>query len=174
LLRILCIVGLALLCSCERYPESYPPPQQRQPAEGPNPGPSMLVEMSSPDASRHIVKDVENGAPGDLWRWTNQQPTLKILAQTTDKLKLSVDFALWAEAFKQTGPVELSFFVNGHLLDKIRYTSPGNKHFEKPIPPEWLASDTESTVSVAIDKLYTAPQDGKKFGFILSSIGFVQ
>lgn len=134
----------------------------------------MLVEMSSPDAQWHILKDVYPGAPGDLWRWTEQEPTLKILAVKTDQLKLSVDFALWSTAFQQTGPVELSFFVNGKLLDKVRYTSQGNKHFEKPIPPDWLATDVESTVSVHIDKLYTAPQDGKKFGFILSSIGFVQ
>lgn len=134
----------------------------------------MMVEMYSPDASWHILKDVEPGAPGDFWRWTGRQPTLRILADATENMKLSADFALWQTAFLQTGPVELSFFVNGRLLDKIRYTSPGTKHFEKPIPPDWLTTDVESTVSVSIDKLYTAPDDGKKFGFILTRIGFVQ
>jgi hypothetical protein len=64
--------------------------------------------------------------------------------------------------------------VNGRLLDKVRYTTPGYKHFEKLIPSEWLTTDVESTVSVSIDKLYVAPQDGAKFGFILSRIGFLQ
>jgi hypothetical protein len=173
--RIPCILLLALLCSCERYPDSYPPPEQRHPVEGVNPDvSSMMVEMSSVDASWHIVKDVEPGQPGDQWRWTKQEPTLKILAIATEHLKLSADFTLWQVAFEQTGPVEISFAVNGHPLDKIRYTTAGNKHFEKAIPPDWLATDVESVVSLRIDKLYVAPQDGAKFGFILSRIGFVQ
>ncbi len=132
----------------------------------------MLLEMSDAGASTHMVKDIDPADPTVLWRWTRQNPTVKILAATTQDLKLTVDFSLWDVAFQQTGPVELTFAVNGHTLDKIRYTSPGEKHFEKPIPPEWLFSDVESTISVAIDKLYTAPQDGAKFGFILSRIGF--
>jgi len=161
-----------ILCSCERLPESYPPPEQRHPVEGPNPDPStMMVEMGDPDAVSHIVKDVE---PGDgLWRWTGQQPTVKILAFTTENVKLRCDFTLWDVAFRQTGPVELSFLVNDRVLDKIRYATPGYQHFEKLVPPDWLTTDVESTISVAIDKLYTAPQDGKKFGFILTRIGFV-
>jgi hypothetical protein len=173
--RILCIVLAGALCSCARYPESYPPPEQRHPAEGANPdSESMLLEMSSPGASRHIVKDIDIdlAGPSNLWRWTKQNPTVKILAVTTQNLKLAIDFTLWDIAFRQTGPVELTFVVNGRRLDKIRYSTPGEKHFEKPIPPDWLASDVESTISVSIDKLYIAPQDGAKFGFILSRIGF--
>jgi hypothetical protein len=166
---------LGALCSCERYPDSYPPPEQRHPVQGLNPDPaSMFVAISNPDASWHIVKDVEPGATGDQWRWTKQNPSLRILAVTTQNLKLSADFTLWDAAFRQTGPVELTFLVNGRALDKIRYNTPGQKHFEKPIPSEWLTTDVESIVSISIDKLYTAPEDGVKFGFILSGIGFVQ
>jgi hypothetical protein len=171
--RILCIVLAGALCSCARYPESYPPPEQRHPAEGVNPDAApKLVEMSNPGASWHIVKDIDPAGPGAQWRWTRENPTVKILAVTTQDLKLTVDFTLWDVAFRQTGPVELTFLVNGRTLDKIRYTAPGEKHFEKPIPPDWLATDVESTISISIDKLYIAPQDGAKFGFILSRIGF--
>jgi hypothetical protein len=140
--------------------------------EGPALDPSfMMVEMSDAGAAAHYVKDIE---PGEgWWRWTGQQPTVKILAYTTRNVKLVVDFALWDTAFAQTGPVELSFFVNDHLLDKVHYKASGNQHFEKAIPAAWLRTDVESTASIAIDKLYTAPQDGKKFGFILTRIGFV-
>lgn len=164
-----------MLAACERPPESYPPPEQRHPPEGPNPDlSSLMVQMSAADAPSHFVKDIDPADPGALWRWTGRQPTLKILAYTTDHVKLSVDFALWDVAFQQTGPVEMSFMVNDHLLDKVRYTSPGLKHFEKPVPPDWLRTDVESVISVTIDKLYTAPADGKQFGFILSQIGFEQ
>jgi hypothetical protein len=86
---------------------------------------------------------------------------------------LAADFTLWPQAFQQTGPVELSFSVNGKLLDKVRYTLPGYKHFEKSVPADWVTANQEATIAVTIDKLYVHT-DGTKYGFILSRIGFVQ
>jgi hypothetical protein len=63
--------------------------------------------------------------------------------------------------------------VNEHQLDKVQYKASGDKHFQKPIPADWLTTDVESTISISIDKLFVG-EDGKKFGFILSSAGFVQ
>ena len=60
------------------------------------------------------------------------------------------------------------------LLDKIRYTTPGVKHFEKPVPPDWLSADADTTLGMSIDKLYVAPHDGVKFGVILQRIGLKQ
>jgi hypothetical protein len=164
---------LVLLCACERYPESYPPPEQRRPVERPADSAGMMVNMSDADAASHFVKDIAAPPPGAPWRWTGQQPTLKILAYTTENLKLLADFTLWPVAFQQTGPVELTFVVNRRALDKVRYTTPGYKHFEKAIPSDYLATDVESTVSVAIDKMYVHPEDKQKYGFILTRIGFV-
>jgi len=131
----------------------------------------MMVELHDSDASAHFVKDIE---PGEgWWRWTKQHPTVKVLTYTTQNLKLAVDFAIWDKGFQQTGPLELSFFVNDHLLDKVRYTTPGQKHFEAPVPAEWLRTDEESTASIAIDKMYISPDDGQTFGIILSTIGFL-
>ncbi len=133
----------------------------------------MMIDMSSPDASEHVLKDVRDN-PGGQWRWTGQEPTLKTLVFATDQLKLKADFTLWDEAFKQTGPLDLQFFVNGKQLDQVLYDTPGHKHFEKPVPADWLPTDIESTIAIKVDKLYTAPQDGAKFGVILSRIGFEQ
>jgi hypothetical protein len=164
---------LLSLSACERPPEIVPPPEQRHPAEGVNPGPdAMMVEMDRPDANLYIVKDIY--APGNTsWRWTEQNPTVKVLVLSTEKLKLSADFALWDEGFKSTGPVELSFFVNGKPLDKVRYTTPGVKHYEKPVPADWLMPDTEVPVSFSVDKLYVSPRDKKRFGVILTRIGLL-
>jgi hypothetical protein len=168
LLRILSAALLLTLCACDRAPISYPPPEQRPAVELPL---SMVLEMKDPEAAIHYVKDFK---PGDgWWRWTLQQPTVKILAYAAQNVSMVADFALYEPALKQTGPVELSFFVNDHLLDKVRYTTSGQHHFEKPVPATWMRTDVESTLSIAIDKLYTAPPDGEKFGFILSSLGFV-
>jgi hypothetical protein len=167
------LVLLLCLSACERLPESYPPPEQRHPVAGLNPGPeAMLVEMASPDANLYIVKDIY-GLGGSPWRWTSQNPTIKVLVLSTEKLKLSADYALWDDGFKQTGPVELSFFVNGKLLDKVRYVTPGVKHFEKPVPADWLAPDMEIPISFSVDKLYVSPRDGMKFGVILTRLGLI-
>jgi hypothetical protein len=163
---------LLALVACDRLPESYPPPEQRKPIQGVTLlGPdAMMVSMGSRDADPFIVKDVY-GFSGIPWRWTRQEPMVRVAVLSAAHIKLSADFALWQDAFKITGPVTVSFLVNGKVLGKVRYTSPGDKHFEKPVPADWLAGDSEATVGLSVDKLYTAPKDGAKFGVILVRLG---
>jgi hypothetical protein len=164
---------LCLLCltACDRLPESYPPPEQRQPVQALIPGPdAMMVSMDNSDAEQLIVKDIYGGNNNIPWRWTKQEPTVKVLVLSREGVKFSTDFAIWDEGFKSTGPLEISFLVNGKRLDKVRYTTPGNKHFEKPVPADWLAGDT-ANVAMSVDKLYIAPQDKAQFGVILSRMG---
>src|ERR1700681_4303059 len=124
---VYCLLSLA---ACDRLPETYPPPEQRHPVEGYNPGPdAMMVDMDSPEASQHIVKDIY-GATSASWRWTSQEPTVQLLVLSTENIRFSADYAIWDDGFKVTGPLEISFLVNGKLLDKIHYTTPGVKHFE--------------------------------------------
>lgn len=133
-------------------------------------GDAMMVSMDSSDADVLIVKDIYGGT-GISWRWTKQEPTLRIPLLSTENLKFSCDFALWQDSFRITGPVEISFLVNGKLLDKVRYDTPGDKHFEKPVPDNWLTAANEATVALLVDKLYIAPKDGAKFGVILTRVG---
>jgi hypothetical protein len=162
-----------LLAGCDRFPDSYPPPQQRHPVEGYSPGPdAMMVEMSEPSADLHVVKDIYN--PGSApWRWSGQNPTVRTRA-ISNNLKFRADFAIWNDSFKITGPVEITYLVNGRTLDKIRYTSPGDKHFEEPIPEGWILTDAEATLALSVDKVYVAPKDGNKFGVILVRMGLTK
>jgi hypothetical protein len=172
LIRAACLL-LCVLClaACDRLPTTYPPPEQRQPVAGFNPGPdAMMVSMEDSDADPVIVKDIYPGT-GIPWRWTKQEPTVRVLVFSTESVKFSADFAIWDDSFKTTGPLEISFLVNGKLLDKIRYTTPGSKHFEKPVPADWLAGNTEATVALSVDKLYIAPRSGDEYGVILSRLG---
>jgi len=175
LIRLCALLGWALLlAACDRPPEVYAPPEQRHPAQGYNPGPdAMMVDMGDPDASLRIVKDVK-AASDPAWRWTSQNPTLRLLVLSTENLTFNADFAIWDDGFKTTGPLEIQFLVNGRLLDKVRYTTPGVKHFEKPVPSDWLEVDTDTTISMFVDKLFISPRDGDKFGIILTRMGFRQ
>jgi hypothetical protein len=165
---LLSLLGLA---ACDRLPESYPPPQQRPPVAGFVSEPDdMMVSMDGPDADRLIVKDIYNGS-GIPWRWTKQEPTVKVRVTSTQNIQYIADFAIWDEGFKTTGPLQILFLVNGKLLGKVRYTTPGDKHFEKPVPTAWLAGSPEASVALSLDKLYIAPRDGAKFGVILTRLG---
>jgi hypothetical protein len=101
LIRFACLLACVLcLAACDRLPESYAPPEQRHPVEGFNPGPeAMMVEMSDPDASLHIVKDIY-GPTDPSWRWTSQNPTVQLLVLSTENLKFHADFAIWDDGFK--------------------------------------------------------------------------
>jgi hypothetical protein len=130
----------------------------------------MMVAMDSSDADLLITKDIYRGT-GISWRWTKKEPTVRIPLLSTKNLKFSADFALWQDSFRVTGPLKISFLVNGKLLDRVGYTTPGDKHFEKPVPVEWLTGGNEATVALSVDKVYTAPKDGAKFGVILTRLG---
>jgi hypothetical protein len=172
LIRIAAGALLIALTGCGRLPETYAPPAQSVPPPAPDTSP-MMLEMDQPDLDAHIVKDV-HPRYDTPWRWTDSEGILNVLAVVIDHVKLSVDFAIYDRGFAQTGPLTLEFLVNGNSLDKIRYDKPGFKHFEKPVPPEWLSAVVESAISIKVDKLYIAPDDGAKFGVILSRAGFVQ
>ncbi len=168
------LLGCALcLASCDRLPESYPPPEQRHPAPEFNPGPGLMVDMSDQDVAIHIVKDIY-GQANPAWRWTSQNPTVRLLLLSTDGLTFHADFAIWEDSFKITGPLEITYLVNGRLLDKVRYDTPGLKHFDKPVPSDWLAVDSDTVVGMSVDKLYVSPRDHGKFGVILVRMGFKQ
>jgi hypothetical protein len=169
------LLGCVLcLAACDRPPEVSAPPEQRHPVEGFNPGPdAMMVDMSDPDASLHVVKDIYPPA-NPSWRWTSQDPTVQLLVLSTENLRFHADFAIWDDGFKVTGPLEITYLVNGKTLDKVRYATPGEKHYEKPVPPDWLAVDADTTIGMSVDKLYVAPTDHAKFGVILLRMGFKQ
>jgi hypothetical protein len=170
LIRAVLLCCLVCLAACDRLPESYPPPAQRQPVAGLNSEPdAMMVSMEDSDADQLIVKDIYPSSGVLSWRWTRKDPAVRVPLLSKEDLKFSADFTPWSEGFKITGPLEISFLVNGKLLDKVRYTTPGNKHFEKPVPPDWLAGNTEATVALSIDKLFT--KGGSEFGVILTRMG---
>ena len=168
MVRLFLVALAVILCSCNRYPESYAPPEQFPAGGGPDP--NLIVDFGQPEAGTHIVKDIDPFVHVN-WVLTRQQPTLNILAISAENMKLLVDFTLLDDGFRQTGPVELTFQVNGKILDKVRYTTSGRKRFEKDIPSNWLIAEKENTVAIGIDKQFTA-EDGTKYGFILSRAGF--
>lgn len=170
---MLVLLTLACLQGCERMPETYAPPVQRQPFENFRPYRiTRVVDMSDGDADAHIVRDVLPGSGS--WRWAGQHPVIRVALPKAENLIYTIDFSLADATFKSTGPVSMTFFVNDHELGSDRYTAPGSYHFEKSVPADWLEGSKDATVGAEVDKVWVSPEDGVKLGFILTRIGLRQ
>jgi hypothetical protein len=172
--RLLIASIAVLVSSCQNMPEPYAPPVQRQPFEEGRPHRMVrVVNTTDGDWIAHVVQDIPLSEPGP-WKWTGQKPTVKVVTRTNQGLRYVIDFVLPEVTFKATGPVTMTFLVNDHPLDSVRYTAFGEQHFEKAVPPEWVEPMKETLVAASIDKIWIAPADGAKLGFILTRIGLTQ
>lgn len=163
-----------LVSSCQNMPEPYAPPVQRQPFEEGRPHRMQrMVSMSDGDWLSHRVQDLPSSEPSP-WKWTGQKPTIKVVPRTNQGLRYVIDFSIAEATLKDTGPVTLTFLVNDHALESVRYTAPGDYHYEKAVPPGWVEPQKDTLLAASINKVWIAPADGAKLGFILTRIGLTQ
>jgi hypothetical protein len=163
-----------ILCGCGNLPEPFAPPAQRPLFEAP-PEAARVLNMADADAESHFVQDISADLSGYSWRWTGKRPAIRLHPNSKQALVYSIDFAIAESTFQQTGPVTLSFFVNDHLLDRVRYATAGRRRFEKRVPAEWLVLGEDATLTAEIDKLWTPAQTGATpLGFILVGLGLEQ
>lgn len=172
-LRFLALAATLALAGCSREPDWYAPPIQRQPLPVAEPAiVGSFVSMSYPDADAYIVKDVALGGDGGPWRWTHSRPELQFHVGEVEHLRFVMELAIVERTFADTGPVTLAVFINGRLLDRFRYDKPGSYTIDKPLPAGFLTPHALNRVAVEPDKVWTAPEDGAKLGFILAKAGF--
>jgi hypothetical protein len=174
-MRVVIALAFLLLAGCVRGPESYPPPIQRKPL--PDLGESasgMLVNMSDENAGAHFVRDISPGLEGGRWRWTNQRPELKFFLESAKGLKLVWDFSVAEVTFKETGPVTVSFYVNGRAVGRVPCPKPGDYKFVQPVRQDLLRANEYNTIAAQADKLWVSPADGAKLGFTMTRAGFLR
>jgi len=160
-----------LLCACGAQPGDFPVPAQRPVSDGKDPGQlGHFLRMDDPMADEYIVKDVTNEK--SPWRWTLAKPELKLRVPKTANLKFVMDFIVTGVTFKVTGPVVVTCYLNENRLGSMRCPAPGQYRFEKPVPPAWAPAGATVTVRPDVDKLWVAPDDGARLGFLLGAIGF--
>ena len=168
---LLCITFLALT-GCISQPQLYAPPIQREPmlnGQAPK-APKDMLKMSDKETDAFIVQDIAKGTP-DASRWTGQRPTVRLFVVETSGRKFVADYGIVEATFKDTGPLKINFFVNGQLLATVAENKSGIKRFEKPVPPEMLKTNVDNLLAIEVDKVWIAPEDHAKLGFLLSAIG---
>jgi hypothetical protein len=167
------LLSIFLLAGCSNIPDSYAPPIQRKPLTGAEPSPiGTFVSMGSPEADAYIVRDLTEYTPGSAWRWTRKRPELRFFLDGIDHLKFKVDFSVADATLKDTGPVTISVFINGHPLGSVKCPTAGRQAFEKPVPAAFLHAKAVNFAALEIDKVWVSKTDGAVLGFILTTAGF--
>jgi hypothetical protein len=170
-LRIGLLLPAVLLAGCYRGPDWYAVPEQRAAVTAPKTELAMHIAMNHPNATAHIVRDVNRTLEDNSYRWTHRRPELQFWVEGPRRVKFTMDFALPEATMKMTGPVTLSFFINGQHFDTARYDQPGSHRYEKDAPPELLKPHAKNTVAIEPDKVWVSP-DNVALGFVLTQAGF--
>lgn len=172
-LSLICTLVL-IVSACRNMPGPFAPPVQRQPLEEFRPyRMSAIVDMADEDAKTHFVQDLTSNASA-TWRWTGQQPTLRVRMRSVENLRYVIDFAISGAMLAKTGPLTVSFLVNDRVLDRVRYDRDGAQHFENAVPPGWVTAGEDVTVGASINQAWIPPEGGPPLGIMLTRIGLTQ
>jgi hypothetical protein len=162
-----------LLAGCARYPEPFSPPEQRQPLDADAPDRlKHYFAMNEPVAARHFVSGILPELHDGSWRWTLQRPTFRFSLPATSGLSLEADITVPDVSFRQTGPVNITVWIDTRQLDVIHFSKDEKILYRKPVPSEWLSTARPVQVTMEIDKLMRSGDQA--WGFIITSIGFTQ
>ena len=129
--------------------------------------------MNDPDADAHLLRDISHFVEGGRWRWAGEHPQMRFYLESASNLKLSLNFSIAEATFQQTGPITLTYLINGRPFDKVRYAGAGEQHYEKPVPESLLRAGQENLVEIQPDKVWTSKDDGAKCSILLIRAGFV-
>ncbi|MBK9171180.1 MAG: hypothetical protein IPM24_27490 [Bryobacterales bacterium] len=163
----------AALAACAPDPPAYPPPIQRPSLAQPRLGDvGPFVSMADPLSQAHIVRDVSHAIEADAWRWTGRNPELRFYLESVEHLRLQCEFAIADQTFGDTGPVTVTYFVNGQRLDVRRYENAGGHEYVHPVPAAMLRAGAMNTVRMQIEPAWISPADGSVLGIILTRAGF--
>jgi hypothetical protein len=132
-----------------------------------------LVTMNASTADANLVGDVSRSVEPGGWRWAGPRPKLRFFLETTRNLKFSLDFSIAEVTFRDTGPLTLTYSINGRFFDRVRYDKAGQQHYEKLAPESLLRAGRENLVEIEPDKVWTSKDDGAKLSILLLRAGFV-
>jgi hypothetical protein len=132
-----------------------------------------FVFMSQVDADSYIVQGMRAKSEGP-WRWAHDHPVLRFYLPEVGRVDFEMDFTLPEGNFQETGPVTLTWAINGQVLDRVRYDKPGQQHYSRAVPPELLHPNGVNLVAITPDKTSGRPESGERLGFVLTSAGFAE
>ena len=162
-----------LLCAgCSSLPDSFPPPPQRPALDAKAGLPvGYFVYMEDPESDRYIVQGFASKSEG-TWRWAYERPVLQFWGPDLPQVQFFMDFSIPERTFRVTGPVTLTFSLNGKVFDHLLCAQPGQQSYSHEVPAGLLLKNAMNVVSIQPDKFWVSKEDGTKHGFVLARAGF--
>jgi len=170
--RSLILLSIVVFTACNRLPESYPPPPQRAPLTSTTSELSYFVSLSDSNADTYLVRDFAPAAGAGPTRWAFDHPVLRFFVPAQPRLQFTMDFALPERAYRDTGPVTLTFRINGELLDRHRFDAAGEQHYVHEVPTAMLRANAVNLVAIDPEPVCISKSDGTHIGFVLARAGF--
>ena len=171
--RICLPLGIVVLLSmsCGRQPGAYAAPPQRSLDLGPDPGGELaFVKMDDPQASEFLVKDISPAS--DFRRWAFIHPELRFRVRETGRLIFTTELTVPEVTYKVTGPVTVTYSVNGRALGTLRCDHAGDYKIEKPVPEGLVEPGKFISVTFEAHPRWVSPEDRAELSFLLRSAGF--
>jgi hypothetical protein len=131
-----------------------------------------VMIIGRPGAAQYVVKGVLVGDPKADGYWTLDETELRFRLSSVQHHVFREHFYLPSETLKQTGPLIVDYYVNGHLADQARFAKDGDTVYQHDVPVEWLKTDSLTTVRMRVHNPYISPRDGVRLGVLLRSAVF--
>jgi hypothetical protein len=162
---------LLLAVACGRRAGTYPVPEQRPLDLGADPGGiEAFIEMADPAANDYIVRDI-SPEPG-VYRWAFLHPELRFRVRRPEDLFFTAELALPEVTFRVTGPVTVTYALDGKVLGSVRCDHVGRFQVRKAVPAGWVQLNQYVHVTFAADRRWVSPDDGAQLSFLLFNAGF--
>lgn len=170
--RTCTLASLALLAgACGREAGWFPVPVQQSLDLGMDPGGvGSAVKMVDADADDYIVRDIDP-MPG-AWRWAFAHPELRFRVRSAEEWRFTAQIAIPEVTFRVTGPVGITYFVDGRKLGAIRCGHPGEFEIDQAVPAGWLDAGRYIHVTFEADRHWVSPEDSAQLSFQLFQAGF--
>jgi preprotein translocase subunit Sec61beta len=131
-----------------------------------------VMTIGQPGAAHYIVKGMIVGDPKGDGYWTLDETELRFRLSSLEHHVFREHFYLPFETLKQTGPLRVDYYVNGHLLDQAQFAKDGDVVYQHDVPKDWLKAGTLTMVEMRVHNPYVSPRDGVKLGVLLRSALF--
>ena len=162
-----------MTAGCARDPGWLPIPAQQSLELGLDPGGvGSSVNMADPDANDYIVRDI--GLMPGTWRWAFLHPELRFRVAHAEGLRFTAEVHIPEVTFKVTGPVAVTYLINGRRLGSVRCDHPGRCAIDRAVPPAWLVPGDYIHVTFDADRHWVSPDDGAQLSFLLLRAGFAE
>jgi len=126
--------------------------------------------MNDPDADDYIVRDIASN-PG-VFRWAFLHPELRFRVSESENLRFTAEIALPESIFPVTGPMHISYSINGKVLGTVYCSHPGKYELDKPVPSAWVPPNQYLRIEFSSDRHWISAEDGAQLSFLLFEAGF--